>query len=79
MEIARWEDVPARDVLLDVARQARLEMVSPGQVAKMLEDKRVTLDLTNTTGAYVIGMVLLPYELSYTVRDGKVYIFVDDD
>lgn len=79
LEIARWEDVPAKDVLLDVARQARLEMVIPGHVLKMLENKRVTLDLENTTGAYVIGMVLLPYELSYTVRDGAVHIFVDDD
>lgn len=79
LERATWSDVPAKDVLLEIGRRARLEMVMSDAIARKLETSQVTLDLENTTGAIVISRVLVPLQLSYTVRDGRVHIFEDDD
>lgn len=79
MGTVNWHRVPAMNAVNEILRETGLRLEASQDAQKVLDRARVTLDLENKSAAYVLGMVLLPHSLGFTVREDRLLIFVEDD
>ncbi|MFV1959139.1 MAG: hypothetical protein ACC662_06970 [Planctomycetota bacterium] len=74
-----WRDADLQDVLDYVQRETGLEFEISAGARKVIENARVTFKADEVKASILLGTVLVPHALTYSVHGKKLLIFGDRD